>query len=86
MLSSMFFAEVKAVFTMARIKAVRGKGKEFFLNHLSCNDYYSEKEHVEGVWHGALANDFGLSEQKVQAKVFSLFQQNINPETGAKLT
>ena len=86
MLSSMFFAEVKAVFTMARIKAVRGKGKEFFLNHLSCNDYYSEKEHVEGVWHGALANDFGLSEQKVQAKVFSLFQQNINPLTHGKLT
>ncbi len=74
------------MFTMARIKAVRGKGKEFFLNHLSCNDYYSEKECVEGVWHGRLAEDFGIANQTVSANIFSLFQQNINPVTRQKLT
>ena len=74
------------MFTMARIKAVRGKGKEFFLNHLSCNDYYSEKERMAGVWHGRLAEDFGIANQTVSAEVFSLFQQDLNPVTHQKLT
>ena len=74
------------MFTMARIKAVRGKGKGFFLNHLSCNDYYSEKERMAGIWHGCLAEDFGIANQTVSADVFSLFQQNINPVTHHKLT
>ena len=64
------------MFTMARIKAVRYKGKEFFLNHLSANDYYSEKEKITGVWHGKLADDFQLQNMPVTADVFSLFQQN----------
>ena len=55
------------MFTMARIKAIRGKGKEFFLNHLSCNDYYSEKERMAGVWHGRLAEDFGGDIQSFSA-------------------
>ena len=74
------------MFTMARIKAVRGKGKEFFLNHLSCNDYYSEKERMAGVWHGRLAEDFEIANQTVSAEVFSLFQQDLNPVTHQKLT
>ena len=71
---------------MARIKAVRYKGKEFFLNHLSANDYYSEKEKITGVWHGKLADDFQLQNMPVTADVFSLFQQNLNPVTLSKLT
>lgn len=74
------------MFTMARIKAVRGKGQEFFLNHLPCNDYYSEKERMEGVWHGCLAEDLGTANQTVSSDVFSLFQQNINSVTHHKLT
>ena len=74
------------MFTMARIKAVRYKGKEFFLNHLSANDYYSEKEKITGVWHGKLADDFQLQNMPVTADVFSLFQQNLNPVTLSKLT
>ena len=70
------------MFTMARIKAIRGKGKEFFLNHLSCNDYYSEKERMAGVWHGRLAEDFGIANQTVSAEIFSLFQQDIRLHIG----
>ena len=33
-----------------------------------------------------MANDFGLSDQRVQSEVFSLFQQKINPLTHGKLT
>ena len=70
------------MFTMARIKAIRGKGKEFYLNHLSCNDYYSEKERMAGVWHGRLAEDFGIANQTVSAEIFSLFQQDIRLHIG----
>ncbi len=74
------------MFTMARIKATRGKGKDFFLNHLSCDDYYSEKEQITGKWHGSLAKELGLEGAEVWSKEFSLFQQNLNPVTGDKLT
>ena len=62
------------------------QGEKFFLNHLSYNDYYSEKGRVEGIWHGRLAEDFWIANQTVSADVFSLFQQNINPVTHQKLT
>lgn len=74
------------MFTMARIKAIRYKGKEFFLNHLSVNDYYSEKEKITGIWHGALVDDFQLQNMPVASDIFSLFQQNLNPVTLSKLT
>ena len=74
------------MFTCARIKATRGKGADFYRQHLSCNDYYSEHEVVKGVWRGSLAEDFGLSNRPVEKQVFSSFQQNINPVNGQKLT
>jgi hypothetical protein len=49
------------MFTCARIKATKGKGADFYRQHLSCNDYYSEHEVVKGVWRGTLADDFHLS-------------------------
>ena len=48
------------MFTCARIKATKGKGADFYRQHLSCNDYYSEHEVVKGVWRGSLAEDFGM--------------------------
>ncbi len=81
-----YSGEILLMFTMARIKATRGKGKEFFLNHLSCDDYYSEGERVSGIWHGSLAGELGLEGASVESGVFSLFQQNLNPLTGEKLT
>ena len=35
------------MFTCARIKATRGKGADFYRQHLSCNDYYSELKLLE---------------------------------------
>ena len=75
-----------SMFTCARIKATRGKGADFYRQHLSCNDYYSEHEVVKGVWHGTLADDFQLSGKDVSQSVFSAFQQNIDPVSGSKLT
>ena len=48
------------MFNMTKIKAVRGDGRSFYMNHLSSNDYYSENEKVKGFWRGNLADDFGL--------------------------
>ena len=74
------------MFTAAKIKATHGKGADFYRQHLACNDYYSEHDRVEGHWRGTLASTFGLSGSLVSQDVFSLFQQNINPFTGQKLT
>ena len=74
------------MFTCARIKATKGKGADFYRQHLSCNDYYSEHEVVKGVWRGTLADDFQLSGKDVTQSVFSAFQQNIDPVSGKKLT
>ena len=45
------------MFNMTKIKAVRGDGRSFYMNHLSSNDYYSENEKVKGFWRGNLADD-----------------------------
>ena len=74
------------MFTCARIKATRGKGADFYRQHLSCNDYFSEHEAVKGVWLGSLAEDFDLSGKPVDPSVFSAFQQNLHPVFGKKLT
>lgn len=74
------------MFNMTKIKAVNGAGKAFYANHLAANDYYSEKEKVVGIWQGSLAPKFGLRNHEVETEIFSLFQQNINPLKGGKLT
>ena len=74
------------MFTAAKIKATRGKGADFYQQHLSNNDYYSERDRVIGVWSGNLAREFGLQGEQVSSTLFSLFQQNINPVTHSKLT
>ncbi|MBR4663103.1 MAG: relaxase domain-containing protein [Lentisphaeria bacterium] len=38
------------------------------------------------VWEGSLARDFDLLMQNVEMDTFRLFQRNINPQTGRKLT
>ena len=74
------------MFTGAKIKATHGKGADFYREHLANNDYYSEHDRVEGRWMGEFASAFGLWGQKVTPEAFSLFQQNLNPLTGEKLT
>lgn len=37
---------------------------------------------MAGVWHGRLAEDFGIANQTVSAEIFSLFQQDIRLHIG----
>ena len=74
------------LFTAASIKATRGRGADFYRQHLANNDYYSEDGRVEGVWRGSLASAFHLDGTIVQPEAFSLFQQNLHPESRGKLT
>lgn len=74
------------MFTMFKIKASRSSGKDFYLKHLSANDYYSEKESITGKWKGSLAKNFDLEHSPTSPESFSAFQQNLNPATGEKLT
>ena len=74
------------LFTAAKIKATHGKGADFYRQHLASNDYYSEHDRVDGHWRGTLASAFGLSGSVVSQEAFSLFQQNLNPVSGQKLT
>jgi conjugative relaxase-like TrwC/TraI family protein len=78
------------MFTMAKIKAggssFGGGGKSFYQEHLSSNDYYCEHERVKGAWKGRLTDAFDLTGGKVWDREFSLFQRNINPLTGERLT
>ncbi|MBR4490380.1 relaxase domain-containing protein, partial [bacterium] len=74
------------MFNVTKIRATNGAGKSFYANHLSANDYYSEKEKVVGVWKGKLADRFNLDGKEVTAEVFSLFQRNIDPFLERKLT
>lgn len=71
---------------MAKIKATCDKGKDFYMKHLSANDYYSEKESIAGYWKGSLAENFDLENKIVSAESFAAFQKNINPATNKKLT
>ena len=74
------------MFNMTKIRASNGSGKNFYQNHLSSNDYYSEHERVDGYWLGELAEAFGLRGGVVSSEEFSLFQRNLNPKTLDKLT
>ena len=62
------------MFNMTKIKAVRGDGRSFYMNHLSSNDYYSEHEKVIGHWRGELAGDFGLWARNAESDEFCPFQ------------
>lgn len=74
------------MFTSAKIKATRGNGADFYVQHLSNNDYYSEHDKIVGRWKGSLCETFGLDGKAVDEKEFLLFQQNLNPSDGSKLT
>lgn len=63
------------LFTAASIKATRGKGADFYRQHLANNDYYSEDGRVEGIWRGSLASAFHLDGAIVQPEIFRFFSR-----------
>jgi len=63
--------------------------KDYFANSLSCGDYYlkdgSQEVEIVGHWHGNLAEKLGLQGNITQEQ-FNALADNVNPETGEKLT
>jgi conjugative relaxase-like TrwC/TraI family protein len=72
------------MFTMAKLR----DGSTYLANHLSANDYYSEKESVAGVWVGQAAERLGLAGRGIGAhdEAFERLRCNRHPLTGRKLT
>jgi conjugative relaxase-like TrwC/TraI family protein len=65
---------------MLTIRALTG-GATYASQHLSSNDYYSEKERVIGQWMGQGAQRLGL-EGAVEMDQFDAIRQGLNPATG----
>jgi conjugative relaxase-like TrwC/TraI family protein len=74
----------RAMFTMAKLR----DGSTYLANHLSANDYYSEKESVAGEWIGQGAERLGLAGRSIGAhdEAFERLRCNRHPLTGRKLT
>jgi len=71
------------MFTMAKIK----DGGTYLKNHLSANDYYSEKETVIGQWVGKGSEHLGLrGEIEAGDPAFEALRQNRHPDGSGKLT
>lgn len=72
------------MFTMAKLR----DGSIYLANHLSANDYYSEKESVTGEWIGLGAGRLGLAGRKIGTgdEAFERLRCNRHPLTGRKLT
>ena len=71
------------MFTMAKIK----DGGTYLKNHLSANDYYSEKETVIGQWVGRGAEHLGLrGEIAAGDPAFEALRKNRRPGSSEKLT
>ena len=65
----------------------RNAATTYFDEHLSHNDYYTEKETQAGYWVGAGAERLGLkSGETVTREAFLRLCDNLHPETGSKLT
>ena len=72
------------MFTMAKLR----DGSTYLANHLSANDYYSEKESVTGEWVGQAAERLCLAGREIRAgdEAFENLRRNRHPLTGRKLT
>ena len=59
--------------------------EQYFKEHLSSGDYYTEGNHVPGGWFGAGAKELGLS-GSVRLDDFVKLCRNINPTSDERLT
>lgn len=59
--------------------------RQYFKEHLSVGDYYTEGQHVPGHWFGQGAEDLGLS-GVTHLDEFVRLCENLHPQTGEKLT
>src|SRR5271166_2565709 len=61
----------------------RSGAAEYFTEHLSVSDYYANGV---GLLQGQAFEHVGMQFREVDLAVFSALEQNLNPETGEKLT
>ena len=61
------------------------QAKDYFSQELTKGDYYTEGQEIVGKWGGKAAAMLGLS-GTVEREEFNLMVDNINPETGERLT
>ncbi len=59
--------------------------RQYFKEHLSVGDYYTEGQHVPGHWFGQGAEDLGLA-GVTRMDEFVRLCENLHPQTGEKLT
>ena len=59
---------------------------EYFDEHLSHNDYYSQNQTQAGHWIGMGCERLGLTDQVVTRDAFRQLCDNLNPQTGERLT
>ena len=59
--------------------------RQYFKEHLSVGDYYTEGQHVPGHWFGQGADDLGLA-GVTRMDEFVRLCENCHPQTGEKLT
>jgi TrwC relaxase len=59
--------------------------RQYFKEHLSVGDYYTEGQHVPGHWFGQGAEDLGLT-GVTRMDEFVRLCENLHPHTGEKLT
>jgi conjugative relaxase-like TrwC/TraI family protein len=59
--------------------------RQYFNEHLSVDDYYTEGQHVPGHWFGQGAEDLGLT-GVTRMHEFVRLCENLHPRTGEKLT
>jgi len=64
------------------------KNSNYLDVHLIHNDYYSEKNTVQGEWFGNIISSFHLEDEIIEEGniTFENLRKNINPHTGEKLT
>lgn len=68
----------------ARIQFSLANAKEYFREHLSVGDYYSQEQKITGEWFGEGAAKLGLK-GAVSEKAFLALCEGRHPETGTKL-
>jgi conjugative relaxase-like TrwC/TraI family protein len=59
--------------------------REYFREHLTVGDYYTEEQRIDGEWMGAAAEKLGLR-GRITEKDFLALCEGFSPETGKRLT
>jgi len=83
--TEIFHRDVKGEMLSPKTQYSLKNAKEYFSEHLSTGDYYSEGHTTHGEWLGQGSRQLGLKAQVRQAEFLALCE-NLHPITGERLT